>query len=324
MHLKGQSMMDIKEVLEILYKCDNVNILTHKSPDGDTLGCGYALVNFLRGLGKKANVLNSDSFPKRYEFLYKGYKPMEFEEEFVIAVDIADLQLLGSGFSKYAQEGAIDLCIDHHVSNTFFAKKTYLDKKAAAACEAIFEIIEASGEKMTDIIAKCLYTGIATDTGCFKYENTTPRSHIIASKLMAYDIEYAKINRAMFDMKSKGRILVEKEVSKHVEYFFDDRCCIIKLTSQLIKDSGIDEAEFEGLTSTTLQLESAEIGVLLKQCDEKKFKISVRTTDKINASTFCQKFGGGGHIRAAGCQIEGSLEEVERKFLTEIKGVLDA
>lgn len=317
-----QSIMEIKDILYILYNCDNVNILTHKSPDGDTLGCGFALVNFLRNLGKKANVLNSEPFPKRYEFLYEGYEPMEFEEQFVISVDIADLQLIGSGISKYAKEGVIDLCIDHHVSNTFFAKNTYVDKKAAAACEAIYEIIEASGEKITDIIAKCLYTGIATDTGCFKFENTTPRSHIMASKLMAYDIDYARINRLMFDMKSKGRIAVECEVSKHMEYFFDDRCCVVKVTSQLINDSGIDEAEFEGLTSKTLQLETVEIGVLIKQRDENKFKISVRTTDKVDASVFCQQFGGGGHIRAAGCQIEGSLEEVENKLLTAIKGVL--
>lgn len=314
--------MEIKQILDILYNNDNINILTHKSPDGDTLGCGFALMYFLRNMGKKANVLNNEPFPKRYDFLYKDYEPLDFEEKYVIAVDIADLQLIGSSLSKYTKQGAIDLCIDHHVSNTFYAKNTYLDKKAAATCEAMYEIIEASGQPMTDIIAKCLYTGIATDTGCFKYENTTARTHIIASKLMAYNINHAKINRLMFDVKSKGRMAVEKQVLKHMEFFFEDRCSVMTITTKLIKESGIDEAEFEGLTSMTLQLESVDIGVLIKQRDENKYKVSIRTTDKIDASKFCQQFGGGGHIRAAGCLIEGSLDEVKEKLLNAIEGVL--
>lgn len=315
--------MDKKQVLDLLCNCDNVNILTHKSPDGDTLGSGFALVNFLRGMGKKANVLNSEPFPERYKFLYEGYAPMEFEEQYVIAVDIADLQLLGTGLSKYTEPDAIDLCIDHHVSNTFFAKNTYMDKKAAATCEALYEVMEESKQPMTDIIAKCLYTGVSTDTGCFKYENTTAQTHIITSKLMGYNIDHARINRLMFDVKSKGRIAVEREILGHMEYFFDDRCCVITITSELIKSTGIDESEFEGLTSKSLQLESAQIGILIKQRSENKFKISVRTTDSIDASIFCQQFSGGGHIRAAGCQIEGSLEYVKEKLLNAVKGVLN-
>lgn len=321
---KGIKMVikDFKEIPKILYNCDNVNILTHKSPDGDTLGCGFALCNFLRALGKKANVLNNEPFPARYSFMYEGYSPMEFKEEFVIAVDIADTQLLGSNLEKYAEKDAVDLCIDHHVSNTYFAKQTYVDAKAAAACEAIYQIITSTSEKMSDIVAKCLYTGIATDSGCFKYENTTPRTHIIASELMKYNIEYAKINRAMFDVKSKGRLMVERTVCDHMQYFYDDRCAVMTVTTDLIKKSGIDEAEFEGLTSITLQLEGVKIGILIKQRSEKCFKISVRTTDEINASSFCAQFGGGGHIRAAGCQIDGTLEEVKESILAAVERVL--
>ena len=316
--------MDINEAVSFLEKCDNVNIITHKGPDGDTLGCGFALVNFLREMGKKANVINDGEFPARYKFLYEGYYPMKFEEKCVIAVDVADRQLMGSRLEKYKADGIVDLCIDHHISNTFYAKQTLVDTKASAACEAMYLIFKASGRPINDLIAKCLYTGIATDSGCFKYENTTSRTHIIASELMRYNVDYARINRAMFDLKSKGRIMVEQAVTSSMEFFFDDRCSMITITSELISSSGIDPADFEGLTSITLQVEGVQLGLLVKQKGENTFKISARTTDEIDACAFCANFGGGGHVRAAGCEIKGSLEEVKAKLLDAVKNALDA
>ncbi len=316
--------MTINEVCSFLKQCDNVNILTHKSPDGDTLGSGFALVNFLRSMGKKANVLNTEPFPERYSFLYDSYSPMDFKEECVIAVDVADIQLLGDNLEKYTQEGKIDLCIDHHISNTFYAKQNFVDSTASATCEAMYMIMDEMKTDVSNIIAKCLYTGIATDTGCFKYQNTTPRTHIIASELMKYDIDFARVNRLMFDLKSKGRIMVEQVVTSNMEFYCEDQCSMIVITTDLIKSSGIESSEFEGLTSITLQIEGVQIGLLVKQRDEDTFKISVRTTDEIDACAFCTQFGGGGHVRAAGCEIKGTLDEVKSKLINAVKGVLKA
>ncbi len=307
--------MELQEILDIFLTKDNFTILTHKSPDGDTLGSGFALCYFLRGLGKHANVLNSDKLPDRYGFIYKGYEPQEFEQEYVIAVDIADPNLIGSNLSQYQQEGAVDLCIDHHISNKDFAKKTYVDGDASAAAMIIYEVLKLSGKPITDHIAKCLYTGISTDTGCFKYENTTPKAHIIAAELMAYDIDYANINREMFDVKSRGRMEVEQIVTSQMKYYFDGRCSMIVLTKKLVAECGVDPAEFDGLASIPLSVEGVEIGITVKERHTDYYKISVRTTDKLNASEFCQQFGGGGHIRAAGCEIKGTLEEVEKQLL---------
>lgn len=316
--------MTINEVCSFLKQCDNVNILTHKSPDGDTLGSGFALVNFLRSMGKKANVLNTESFPERYSFLYDSYSPMDFKEECVIAVDVADIQLLGDNLEKYTQEGKIDLCIDHHISNTFYANHNFVDSTASATCEAMYMIMDEMKTDISNIIAKCLYTGIATDTGCFKYQNTTPRTHIIASELMKYDIDFARVNRLMFDLKSKGRIMVEQVVTSNMEFYCEDQCSMIVITTDLIKSSGIESSEFEGLTSITLQIEGVQIGLLVKQRDEDTFKISVRTTDEIDACVFCNQFGGGGHVRAAGCEIKGTLDEVKSKLINAVEGVLKA
>ena len=304
--------MDFSKIKSFLESCDNVTILTHKSPDGDTLGAGFALCRYLRLQGKKANVVNSDEFPKRYAFLYEGYEPMKFVEKTVIAVDIADTKLLGHNLEEYEKEGKIDLCIDHHVSNKYYAKYTYVNASASAACQIMYELFRFMDAEIDRIIARCLYTGIATDTGCFKYENTTSAAHIAVSELMKYNIDYATINRKMFDVKSRARIKIEQAVTNDMEFLFDGRCAVMVITTQMMEESGIEPAEFEGLASIPLQVEGVEMGITVKQRHENVYKLSVRTTETIDASKFCQQFGGGGHIRAAGCELNGTLDEVKK------------
>ncbi len=315
--------MTFREILDIFENNDKFVILTHKSPDGDTLGSGFALCAFLRDMGKKANVLNSDSFPERYDFIYDGYYPQEFEPQYVIAVDIADTQLIGSNLSQFAEEGAIDLCIDHHISNKYFAKQSYVDPNASAAALIMYQIFKYSGREISRQIARCLYTGIATDTGCFKYENTIPEAHIACAELMAYGIDFAFINRKMFDVKSRGRMKVEQSVIGNMEYYFNGKCSVIVLTKKLMEESGADAAEFEGLASIPLTVEGVKIGITVKQRHENVYKISVRTNEDIDASAFCKAFGGGGHIRAAGCEIHGGLDEVKRLILEQVERVID-
>lgn len=313
--------MTSKEALEFLETHDNFTILTHKSPDGDTLGAGFGLCEYLRKIGKKANVYNNENFPMRYSFLYDGYYVMEFEEQTIVAVDIADTTLLGNRLARYADK--IDLCIDHHISNQHYAKHTLLDGTSSAACLVIYEMLRDNGRKINSIIAKCFYTGIATDTGCFKFENTTPQAHIAAAQLLSYDIGYAKINRMMFDVKSKGRVMVEQTVIGSMEYYFDDKVTLITITTDLIKESGIDPSEFEGLASVPMQVDGVVAGITIKQRDTNRFKISLRTTEQVDASDVCGKLGGGGHIRAAGCEIIGSLNEVKEKILSELSAIVN-
>ena len=307
--------MTFEEIGRFFEEHDCFTILTHKSPDGDTLGSGFALCYYLRDMGKKANVLNCEGFPERYGFLYTGYEPQEFSEECVIAVDIADPNLIGHELPQYQQEGRIDLCIDHHVSNRYYARLSYVDGKASAAALILYQLFKALGKPISKQIALCLYTGIATDTGCFKYENTTPEAHIAAAELIQYDFGFAIINRMMFDLKSKGRIAAEHFIQKNMEFYCRDRCAVIALTTEIMEKCGIESAEFEGIASIPLSVEGVDIGITIKQRQENVFKLSVRTTEKLDASAFCRQFGGGGHIRAAGCEIKGTLEEVKAKVL---------
>lgn len=315
--------MDYREILDFFENNDNFLILTHKSPDGDTLGTGFALCNFLKDMGKRVRVANSDGFPERYSFLYEGCEPdrfEDFEEEHVVAVDIADPNLIGKKLEKYQQEGAVELCIDHHFSNKKFAEMTHVEADAPAAAQIMYKIFRESGREISDIIAKCLYTGIATDTGCFKYESTTSETHMIAAELMKHNIDFANINRKMFDVKSRERIKVEQLVTNNMEFYFEGKCAMITLSSEMTQ--GVDPAEFDGLASVPLSVEGVMIGLTVKQRHEMVYKISARTTEEIDASDFCSVFDGGGHKRAAGCEIHGTLEEVRQKLLDRVEQVL--
>lgn len=310
----------ISQAAQMLRERDNFLILTHVNPDGDTLGSGFALARALRLMGKSANVINSEELPLRYLFLFESYKPQDFEPLTIIAVDIADVQLLGDKLSVY--KDSVDLCIDHHISNTFYAAQTLLDSKAAATCEVVYGLIHELGVEIDNNIAKCLYTGIATDTGCFKYGNTTVRTHEIAASLISHKIDFAMINHLMFDLKTKNRLIAEKKIIDSMEFFLKDMCCMVILTKNLMDDAGVSEEEFDGLSNLPRQVEGVHVGITIKERDENYYKISMRSSDIVNVSEVCQTLGGGGHARAAGCQISATLEDTKKIVLAAVEKAL--
>ena len=200
----------LSSVCEALAAGDDFIILTHVSPDGDTLGSAYALALGLKSVGKKAYIVCSDDVPARYDYFVKkaALEPIEYKT--IVAVDVADAKLLGDLYEPCRDR--VDICIDHHISNTSYAKWLYLDAEASATAECIYDILNEMGIEITPLIAECLYTGIATDTGCFKYSNVTVKTHLIAAERYKKGINAAEINRLMFDTKSKARIELEKMV----------------------------------------------------------------------------------------------------------------
>lgn len=309
--------IDFKEAAEILKSCGNAYILIHQSPDGDCIGSGTALYHILKYMGKKARVICSDEIPKRYDFLTESYTDEEFEPDIIIASDVADINLLGKYKEIYGDK--VNLCIDHHISNTDYAEKTLVCPDASAACEVVFELVKMLEIPLSKEITKCIYTGIATDTGCFKYENTTARCHEIVAELKRNsDVGYAKINREMFDVKSRGRIKIERAVTDIMEYYLDDRCTMICVTTEILDKWGVDASELEGLAGIPLQVEGVEVGVTIKQRDENSYKISMRSASDVNVSDICASLGGGGHVKAAGCLLHGTLDEVKKKIVDAV------
>lgn len=308
------------DAADILKSADKILILTHQSPDGDTLGSGYAICRALRSLNKQANVICGDIVPAKYDYLSEGIDIQDFEPEFILAVDIADPKLLGKALSHYGDK--VDLCIDHHGSNTGYANRLLLDDSCAACSEIIYDVINIMGVNIDKAIAECIYTGISTDTGCFRYSNTTANSHFIVAKLMETGFNYFKINRHMFEIKSRERIEMEIRALEGMEYFLDGKVAIITLTSDMINNS--DPGELEGITPLPRQVEGVRCGITLKQHDNDVYRISVRTGHDLDASKICARLGGGGHKCAAGCSVHGTRDEVIEKLLNAIKAEMSA
>ena len=313
--------LTLRKTAKFLKKHDNYIILTHASPDGDTLGSAYALYYALNEIGKRACVVCPDIIPQKYNYFARKTDHVSIENATVVAVDVADKKLLGSLTQEFGE--IVDLCIDHHISNTHYAKNLYLDADASATAECIYDLISYMHVNINDITAKAIYTALATDTGCFKYGNVTQKTHLIAASLYEFDINAAEINRLMFDTKSKKLLELEKCVLENAEYHFEDKCLLLTVTAQMQADTGCSGTELEGIAIISRSVEGIKAGVTLKQTGDKEFKVSLRTFSPLDASAICKKLGGGGHVAAAGVSVKGTLEEVKAKVLNEVKIALE-
>ena len=294
--------LNVQQMAQRLMTADNILILCHKNPDGDTIGCGSALYCALKALDKNVAVLCSDAIPNRYAFtnahMFKG----EFEPQTVVAVDVASVQLFGenNGMTQFSRH--VDLCIDHHAGNSGYADFTLLNGSAAAAAELLYEVI----------------------TGCFRFSSTTANTHIVAAKLIEAGCHVEELNTLLFDTKPRERMEAERIARNHLEYYLDGRCALIYLTRDEIEQSGVDPADLEELTSLPVSIEGVKVGLTLRQQPGGSYRISVRTAKGVDACAIARRLGGGGHSRAAGCELLGNLENAKNAILAEVEAELDA
>jgi phosphoesterase RecJ-like protein len=314
-------LITVSQAAAQLSRADKILIMTHHYPDGDTLGSGYALCRALRSMGKTARVECSDKIPEKYRYMFEDMAPVEpFEPEYVCAVDIADTLLLGEKLEIYADK--VDLCIDHHGSNTRYAKKLVLIPEYAAAAMIVAEIIPELGVKIDRGIATCIYTAIATDTGCFKYSNTTSYTMRMAADMLDHGVNSEMINRTMFDIKSRARIELERLALENMRFFLNDRCAIMLITNEMIENSGAGEDDLEGLAPIPRQIEGVYVGVTMREKQDGSYKVSVRTGNHADASAICSLLGGGGHIRAAGCTVNGPADKAVEIILDAVRSII--
>lgn len=301
--------ISVEEAAVFLRENDNYLILMHASPDGDTVGCGYALCGTLQRMGKKAKAVCPEEIPHRFDYMKKAVVEQEFEYSTVVCVDVADTKLLGD-MEKVGNTAK--LCIDHHLSNTGYAERTVLKPEYAACCEILYEVIYELGVPFDKALADCIYTGTATDTGCFKFSNTSAQTHRIAAEMIDNGADYGHINFVNFDLKTQGRIKLEQEALKTIRYFSGGKVAMITVSLALRKSiSDIDNEDVGALANIPRQIEGVDIGICMKEKKD-QFKASVRTSERINAAQLCQKFGGGGHERAGGCSFYNcTLSEAE-------------
>ena len=313
--------LTVSEAAAFLRAHDDFLILTHRRPDGDAVGCAAALCEGLRSLGKTAAVLENPQFTPKFRPYLEGLTRADVPQDAcIVSVDIASEHIFAYNAAELATRVA--LCLDHHGRNTAYAAAGIVEPQTAACGELIYDILAALGP-ITPEMALPLYVALSTDTGCFKFSSTTANTHKVAAKLIEAGCHVEELNTLLFDTKPRARMEAERIARNHLEYYLDGRCALIYLTRDEIRQSGVDPADLEELTSLPISIEGVKVGLTLRQQKDGSFKISVRTGHDTNACNIARRLGGGGHPRAAGCEISGNPDNAKHAILEEVKKELD-
>ena len=311
-------IVDVGGVVVALWAEGDILIWTHHRTDGDTTGCAGALCRALRQIGKTAYILQNPEITKRYApLIVPCYPPEGFVPSYVVSTDIAEEKLFPDTAEQY--KGRVDLAIDHHRSNSGFGRKNLIRPDAGGCAEVLYDVIDALGAKFTADIAECIYIGVSTDTGCFKFSNTTAHSHAVAAACLTAGIDGGEINRALFETKTMPRFQMERIVFDTMEFYENGAIAVALLWREDIDRTGADMDDLDSIASLTRQIEGVQIGITLTENKDKTVKVSVRTTKEMDAAAICKKCGGGGHIRAAGASFDCGMEEAKAAILNAAK-----
>lgn len=308
--------LNVVELAKLLKRFNDIAIVFHKNPDGDALGSALALSLGLRQLGRRCKILGLSDIPARFEFLFENFEvDSSFGYRHVVAVDLASFSLIDDELKNLK----INLVIDHHLKNDVESEFGFVESDAAATCELIYAILIELGVKIDKMIALALYVGLATDTGCFKFANTTAKTHKIAASLLDKGINFADVNFVLFDLKTKEQLSLQSLALNKLQLLFGGLCAIVFITQKMLKSCRCVEADVFVVVDLLRSIAGVEVAIVIKETVDGSFKGSVRTRSFLSASKFCELFGGGGHEKAAGFVLEGEFSDVKIKLLKKLK-----
>lgn len=305
------------EVCTFLRGHDRFVILTHRRPDGDTIGSAAALCRGLRQLGKSACILCNEQFTPRFAPYLAGLvEQTPWPDATVLAVDIASERLLSFDALRL---GLLPQCaIDHHGRNSLECPKLVEGDKAACG-EVVFALLQQLGVTLTKEIAECLYVAISTDTGCFRFSNTSADTHRAAVALIDAGADIAPINKVFFDTKSFARLRLEAALTETMEFYADGTVGICTLPKTLLDSLAVTEDELDSISGFARSIEGVQIGIMLREVEDGLGKLSVRTEAPYDAAALCQELGGGGHAAAAGASVPGGIDGARAAILRVLR-----
>lgn len=304
----------IVQAAQKLLAADHILIISHRRPDGDTTGCAGALCRGLRQLGKTAYVLPNPDLTARYQQLIEPcYAPEDFMPECIVTTDIADYGLLTENAKQY--EDHIDIVLDHHRSNAMQAPIRVVRETAGANAEVVLDVLDAMHVVIDREIATCIYVALSTDTGCFRYSNTTADTLRAAARCLEAGVDGGELNRKLFEVKSWARFQIERIVFDTMEFLREGKIALVVIRRADIERTGADIDDLDAIASLTRQIEGVQVGITLTENKDATCKISVRTTKEVDASAICARCGGGGHLRAAGATLSCGIDEARARIL---------
>lgn len=315
-----------KKIVRIIKEAGGIAIFPHVSADGDAIGSSLALALALRNAGKEVKVYMEESIPAVYKFL-PGMELTAFHEEadevmdVNIALDTGDTGRLASR-GEFFFRAPCTVNIDHHVTNTKFAHHNFVDSHSASTGEIVFLLLKEMGIEPDADIAMCLYTAIATDTGGFKYGNTTAGTHRIAAELLETGIDISELSQKIFDNTTYTKLKLTQRSIELLELYENSKLAVTVLSLADINLLGAKDEDCDGIVNIGRSIEGVEVSLLIKEKDTNVARVNLRSKNYVDVSEIAAAFGGGGHKRAAGCTLEGSLAEVKTKLIDAIKDKL--
>ena len=307
---------DLRSIGETLEQAESVLLFPHVHPDGDCMGSSVALCSCLRSMGKKADIIMEDDLPSHIGFLDEGYCLSHVgpggSYDVTICIDCSEEKRF-SGSKEIFLKGKKRICIDHHHAEECTWDMYYIDPAAAATCEIIYDLFEEMGWQVDEKCAKALYTGISSDTGGFRYSNTTSRTHAIAAELMKKGIDTVEINVNLFQNIDPREIAVIIRSLDNMEIFSGGKAAIATLTGREMEACDAEMEHTETVINWLRDIEGVEIAAFLKE-DGGKVRTSLRAKSWGNVESIARAFGGGGHIKAAGCTLDMPIGEACKKI----------
>ncbi len=299
----------LEEAAEFLLAGSSFLLLCHKRPDGDTLGSALALKRGLEFLGKRAELLCAHLPSPNTEFLFDGEEFPAFDPEdeqgIPISVDVASEELLGDLQPIYG--GRIALKLDHHETSDDFALRNYTDPTAAACGEIICALLTQLGVPLS-VAAEPLYASISSDTGGFRYSNTTANSHRLAAALLEAGADNALIDHMLFESRTQSEIRALTAAYAGMRYYLGGKVAVVVITNEDKRRLDLREEDLGILSPITREISGVSVGITIKQskADPSRYKLSVRSDRSFPANELCGLFGGGGHACAAGAELSAS------------------
>lgn len=311
----------LEEIGNRLLNADSILLYPHILMDGDTLGSCVALCKALRTAGKTVYILIEDAIPAYLDFLDREYctNVVNIIErpDISVAVDCSDIGRFVMRHEKF-MEGKTSICLDHHLTNNYFADYNYIDDTASATGEIIYDLLRAMNLEIDVEMAEAIYAAITTDTGNFQYTNTTKRTHLITAELFDIGIDLEKISVELYQNIRHEKLMITNEVLNTIEMLCDGKADMAYLTQDMLKKTGASMDETDGVIDALRNIKGVEISAFLKEKDVNDIKVGFRAKTYGDVASIAKAFGGGGHRKAAGCTLKTDLKTAKDQISAAI------
>lgn len=312
---------------EIIKSKDKFAITAHLSPDGDSIGSMLGLYNALKESGKSVDMFIDDNLPYKYSFLpgfndIKGIENVEGRYSCLFVLDSGDADRTGRCKELIKVSDTV-VNIDHHITNNLFGDLNIVDTNSSSVGEMIYQLLKLNGFEISKNVAMCLYTSILTDTGGFKYSNTTSMTFSIAGDLINTGINFTDIYSKVYDVKTLPQVRLMSKVTSTLEMALDNKLALMSLNKEMLEECNASEEDAGEFVNIARDIDSVEVAVFIKELSNGLCRVSLRSKEYIDVRKIAEKFGGGGHIRAAGCTIKGSMTDVKNHIISEVQKAME-